>query len=219
MRPNASPGHPAAGTPTVPAPPPTTRWCPARGHVRAPDPPASLELDGEHHVGLGNLNPSSSHGLLHIPACLTHRHAVPASHRASGGDDGHPRPHQLGGGVDPPGVLDAIDTTTTNHAINLLPIMTLLTLSARKKFQPPVTERHLKAEVAHCVGGVSAEPCGLPRSRATRVPSGRCSGATSHRLTYNRIHRRSVSMCLDTARTSSWWSRLSNEAPTHYVLR
>jgi hypothetical protein len=34
--------------------------------------------------------------------------------------------------------------------------MTLLTLSARKKFQPPVTERHLEAEVAHCVGGVSS---------------------------------------------------------------
>jgi retron-type reverse transcriptase len=32
--------------------------------------------------------------------------------------------------------------------------MTLLTLGARKKFQPPVTERHLEAEIAHCVGGV-----------------------------------------------------------------
>jgi len=34
--------------------------------------------------------------------------------------------------------------------------MTLLTLSARKKFQPPVTERHLEAEVIHCVGGVAS---------------------------------------------------------------
>ncbi len=32
--------------------------------------------------------------------------------------------------------------------------MTLFTLSARKKFQPLVTERHLQTEVAHCVGGV-----------------------------------------------------------------
>jgi RNA-directed DNA polymerase len=32
--------------------------------------------------------------------------------------------------------------------------MTLLTLSTRKKFKPPVVERHLEAEVAHCVGGV-----------------------------------------------------------------
>jgi len=29
-------------------------------------------------------------------------------------------------------------------------------LSTRKKFQPPVTERHLEAEVAHCVGGVAS---------------------------------------------------------------
>src|SRR5215207_9554112 len=114
----------------------------------------SRQLDGEHHVGLGNFNPSSSHGLLHIPACLPHRHAVPTGHRASDGDGGHARPDQIGGGIDPPGVFDAIDTATTNHATNLLPIMTLLTLSARKKFQPPVAQRHLETEVAHCVGGV-----------------------------------------------------------------
>jgi hypothetical protein len=112
------------------------------------------QLDGEDHVGLGNFNPSSSHGLLHVPACLTHRHAVPAGHRASGGNGGHPRPDQIGGGVDPPGVLDAIDTVTPNHVMNVLPIMTSLTPLARKTLQPPVTERHLEAEVAHCVGGV-----------------------------------------------------------------
>ncbi|MEV0495963.1 group II intron maturase-specific domain-containing protein [Streptomyces atratus] len=33
-------------------------------------------------------------------------------------------------------------------------IVTLLTLRARKEFQAPVAERHLEAEVAHCVGGV-----------------------------------------------------------------
>lgn len=32
--------------------------------------------------------------------------------------------------------------------------MTPLTLRAGEEFQPPVTERHLEAEVAHCVGGV-----------------------------------------------------------------
>ena len=32
--------------------------------------------------------------------------------------------------------------------------MTPLTPSARKTFQPPVAQRHLKTEVAHCVGGV-----------------------------------------------------------------
>jgi RNA-directed DNA polymerase len=32
--------------------------------------------------------------------------------------------------------------------------VTPLTLRAGKEFQPTVTERHLEAEVAHCVGGV-----------------------------------------------------------------
>lgn len=32
--------------------------------------------------------------------------------------------------------------------------MTLLTLRTGKEFQPTVAERHLEAEVAHCVGGV-----------------------------------------------------------------
>ena len=77
----------------------------------------SRQLDGEHHVGLGNFNPSSSHGLLHIPACLPHRHAVPTGHRASDGDGGHARPDQIGGGIDPPGVFDAIDTATTTTEI------------------------------------------------------------------------------------------------------
>ncbi|WSG28267.1 reverse transcriptase domain-containing protein [Streptomyces europaeiscabiei] len=34
--------------------------------------------------------------------------------------------------------------------------MTPLTLHAGKEFQPPVTERHLEAEVTHCVGGVAS---------------------------------------------------------------
>ena len=35
-------------------------------------------------------------------------------------------------------------------------------------------------------------PCGVPRSRSCRVPSGSASGATSHRLTYSTTHGRSV---------------------------
>src|SRR5215207_4201357 len=122
----------------------------------------------------------SSHGLLHLPACLPHRHAVPTRHRASDGDGGHARPDQIGGGIDPPGVFDAIDTATTNHATNLLPIMTLLTLSARKKFQPPVAQRHLETEVAHCVGGVTIPPCGVPsRVGANRRCRSRPPSATA----------------------------------------
>ena len=36
--------------------------------------------------------------------------------------------------------------------------------------------------IAHCVGGVIADPCGVPRSRCRKVPSGSASGADNHRL-------------------------------------
>src|SRR6266571_4295567 len=146
------------------------------------------QLDGEHHVGLGNFNPSSSHGLLHVPACLTDRHAVPTGHRASGGNGGHPRPDQIGGGVDPPGVLDAIDTITPNHVMNILPIMTPPTPWARKTLQPPVAERHLEAEVAHCVGGVATPPWGVPACGCSSV-SPASTPALSHPMTSLSIRR------------------------------
>ena len=34
--------------------------------------------------------------------------------------------------------------------------------------------------------GESGDPCGVPLSRATRVPSGICIGAFSHRSMYNK---------------------------------
>src|SRR5216684_1545217 len=40
--------------------------------------------------------------------------------------------------------------------------------------------------------GEIGEPCGVPLARSTRVPSGICMGATSHRSMYNRTQRRSV---------------------------
>ena len=40
--------------------------------------------------------------------------------------------------------------------MNVLPITTPLTPRARKTLQPPVTQRHLEAEVAHCVGSVGS---------------------------------------------------------------
>src|SRR6266536_3731479 len=38
------------------------------------------------------------------------------------------------------------------------------------------------------INGEIADPCGVPRSRATRVPSACWSGALSHRSTYSKIH-------------------------------
>ena len=37
--------------------------------------------------------------------------------------------------------------------------------------------------------GEIGEPCGVPFSRGTTVPSGITIGATSHREMYNRTHR------------------------------
>src|SRR5271157_965171 len=36
--------------------------------------------------------------------------------------------------------------------------------------------------------GETDEPCGVPRSRSCKVPSGSCSGAASHRFTYSSTH-------------------------------
>src|SRR5664279_764368 len=65
--------------------------------------------------------------------------------------------------------------------------------------------------------GEIAEPCGLPRSRLIRVPSGRCTGAVNHRFTYSNTHGRSV--CRSTALSISEWSTLSKETPTYYWYR
>src|ERR1035441_4341294 len=65
--------------------------------------------------------------------------------------------------------------------------------------------------------GDSAEPCGVPIVRLTTVPSGRCSGASSHRLTYSRIHAWRV--CLLTARRTRSHGTVSNDTPPYYRLR
>src|SRR3954471_22140491 len=52
--------------------------------------------------------------------------------------------------------------------------------------------------------GETADPCGVPRSRRTTVPSGSWIGAFSHRLTYNTTHFWSV--LASTALTIRSWS-------------
>ena len=55
--------------------------------------------------------------------------------------------------------------------------------------------------------GETADPCGVPFVRCSRAPSGRCSGAASHRSTYNSAQRQSVTAL--TART--------HEVPRHLI--
>jgi hypothetical protein len=48
--------------------------------------------------------------------------------------------------------------------------------------------------------GETADPCGVPRSRSRKDPSGSCTGAASHRFTYSTTQRASV--CASTALTT-----------------
>ena len=68
-------------------------------------------------------------------------------------------------------------------------------------------ERWLKAPLQHPDGTLeqrdrgtpkgqrTADPCGVPLHRSTRMPSGYCSGAASHRFTYSSTQRQSVTAC------------------------
>ena len=78
-------------------------------------------------------------------------------------------------------MLAAASAAMDNHAINILPDMSLPARDTPRPFQPPVAQRDIKAEVIYCVGGVLGDPCGVPFSLATSVPSGICMGALSHR--------------------------------------
>ena len=51
------------------------------------------------------------------------------------------------------------------------------------------------------ITGEIADPCGVPRSRSCKDPSGSRSGAASHRFTYSTIQRVSWSVCASTALT------------------
>ena len=51
-------------------------------------------------------------------------------------------------------MLAAISAATNNHAINILPDMSLVARGTPGAFQPPVAQRDIKAEVIYCVGGV-----------------------------------------------------------------
>jgi len=80
---------------------------------------------------------------------------------------------------------------------------------------------YLPTEEGTPQGGLCAAahkpPCGVPRSRCRKVPSGSRSGAWSHRRTYSTTHGRSVFAW--TALTTRSQGTLSNESPTYYRYR
>ena len=137
-------------------------------------------LDREHHRDLRDRDPARRRRLIHIPAGLPRRAAEPAGQQPGRLGRRHAPLSQLRSRVDPLRMLAAA-STITRHAITILPDMSLTAGDTPRPFQPPVAQRDIKAEVIHCVGGVIGDPCGVPFSLATSVPSGICMGALSHR--------------------------------------
>src|SRR5262249_15942083 len=67
------------------------------------------------------------------------------------------RVQQVRGGVDPLGehvTTSATSRPTTRHVTNILLDMSLRPTDTPRQFDTPIAQRHLKAEVANCVGGV-----------------------------------------------------------------
>ena len=66
----------------------------------------------------------------------------------------HSRLQQVCSGIDTLSLLTSTHPAITSHAITVLPNMSLFTGGTPRPFQPPVTQRDIKAEVIYCVGGV-----------------------------------------------------------------
>jgi RNA-directed DNA polymerase len=112
------------------------------------------QLNGKHRGRLRDRHRPARDGTLDIPAGLPLRQPEPAGQLADRVGQLNAGGQQLSGRVDPRGVLLATSPTTTSHDINILPCMSRTARDTRQTLQPAVTQRHLKAEIAHCVGGV-----------------------------------------------------------------
>jgi type II intron maturase/AI2M/AI1M-like HNH endonuclease/reverse transcriptase-like protein len=88
---------------------------------------------------------------------LAHRTTEPPCQQVRGLSDRHPRLEQLRGRVDPLGVLPSTSTSATiNHDIRILLDMSRTLCDTTRPFQPSITQRDIKAEIAQCVGGVAS---------------------------------------------------------------
>ena len=81
------------------------------------------QLDREHRGRLGYLHPARPRRGVRVPAGLPRRAPEPRGQHARGLRRRHASFCQLSGRVDPLGVLTPASTTTTRHAINILPEM------------------------------------------------------------------------------------------------
>jgi RNA-directed DNA polymerase len=86
---------------------------------------------------------------------LAHRTTEPLGQKMRGLGHRHPRIQQLSGRIDPPGALPGTSTpTTSTHDTRILLNMSQSVCDTPRPFQPLITQRDLKLEVAQCVGGV-----------------------------------------------------------------
>jgi len=147
---------------------------PGRGGVGSHPPrQRHRHLDGEHHRRRRRRRRTCDRGTLDIPAGLTRRAPEAVGQRTSRCSCRGPGLHQLDRRVDPRRVLLATNPTTTSHATNILPDMSLLSCDTRQPLQPAIAQRHLEAEVAHCVGGVICDTRGNLRHPRVATPTHR----------------------------------------------
>lgn len=131
---------------------------PRRGGMR-PDPrdERHRQLDGEHRGRVGHRDMSGPAGALHIAVRLPERTAEPAGQLPRGVGRRHPRVQQVRGGVDPLGehvTTSATGRPTNSHVTNILLDMSHRRTDTPRQFDTPIAQRHFKAEIANCVGGV-----------------------------------------------------------------
>ena len=135
---------------------------PRRGGMRThPRDERHRQLDGEHRGRGGHRNMSGPAGALHVAVRLPGRTAEPAGQLPRGVGCRHPRVQQVRGGIDPLGEhvttsASATGRPTTRHVTNILLDMSHRRTDTPRQFDTPIAQRHLKAEVANCVGGVTS---------------------------------------------------------------
>ena len=133
---------------------------PRRGGMRTdPRDERPRQLDGEHRGRGGHRNMPGPAGALHVAVRLPGRTAEPAGQLSRGVGCRHTRVQQVRGGVDPLGEHVTTSATatarpTTRHVTNILLDMSPRPTDTPRQFDTPIAQRHLKAEVANCVGGV-----------------------------------------------------------------
>jgi hypothetical protein len=117
------------------------------------------QLDGEHRSRVRHRDMPGTSCPLHVPVCLPRRATEPLGQLRCGIGGRDAVIQQISGSIDPLRELVGASATTASrstlsHVTNVLLEMSHLPGDTPRTLQPAVVQRHLEAEVAHCVGGV-----------------------------------------------------------------